>query len=246
MPHLPIEPLQDSCRQQRDVFAPLTQGWNDYAHDVETVEQVLAEDTIADTLFQILVGSGNNAGIDRHGGGSAKPGDFPVLQHTQDLYLQRERHIADLIEKKCASAGQFEHTGLARNRTGKRSFLIPEKLAFQKVLGHPADIDGHKGAILHRTGSMDLTGNHFFSGAAFTGDQDGGVCIRNLADYLLDPLDRGALADKNLFVLIGVVPRLALHQVAQMLGFHQFFETNHQFFGVEGLYDIVLGSFLEC
>ena len=56
--------LTEKLRQRHDVLLTVTQRWNYYLEVVQTVQQVLPETFFNDSLFQILVGGGDDADIE--------------------------------------------------------------------------------------------------------------------------------------------------------------------------------------
>ena len=67
-----------------------------------------------------------------------------VLQHTQQLRLQRQRHVAYLIEKQAATISCLKQPLLRGGGTGERAFRVPEQLALQQLLGNSRAVDRHE------------------------------------------------------------------------------------------------------
>ena len=242
--HAPVVLAYDGCGQKRDVLAALPQWRNLDPHDVEAVEEVLAEGAFLDHGLEVLVRRGNDARVDRHGSRPAQPCDLPLLEHTQYLDLKGEWHVADLVQEECASACQLEHAVLAAGSSGECALLIAEELALKEVLRHTSDVDRHEGATAHRRAVVDLAGDDLLACTALACDQDGGVGGCDLPDDLLDVGHLGALADEGALVLLA---RLGvLDDVAEVRGLDQALDLDAQLLRVEGLDDVVLGPFLEC
>ena len=91
-----------------DVVAALAQRRQVQVDDVEPVVEVLAEAARLDLLLEVAVGRGDDADVDRLGLGVADAEDDPLLQRAQELHLQRERHLADLVEEQRAAVGRLE------------------------------------------------------------------------------------------------------------------------------------------
>ena len=75
--------LEKIAGQGGNVLAALGETRNMNADHVQAVEQVFPEVAVANQLFQILVGGGNDAHIHMDRGGTADPVEFVFLQHTQ-------------------------------------------------------------------------------------------------------------------------------------------------------------------
>ena len=83
-------------------------------HDVEAVEQILAEAAAPHLRGQIAVGRGDDADIDLDAAGTADPLEGLLLQHPHDLALGLERHVGDLVEQQRAAMGLLERADLGR------------------------------------------------------------------------------------------------------------------------------------
>ena len=68
-------------------------------NDVQPVEQILLELAVGDQLPQVAVGGGDDADVDLLGALGAERLELALLQHAQQLGLQRRRHRADLVEE---------------------------------------------------------------------------------------------------------------------------------------------------
>ena len=90
--------VQKVVGQQRDVFAPLCQGGQQQRDDVEPVVQVFAELACGHGGFQIAVRGRDDAHVDLYGLARAHGPNGPLLQHPQQLHLQRGRHVANLVQ----------------------------------------------------------------------------------------------------------------------------------------------------
>ena len=74
--------------------------------------------------------------------GAADALELPLLEHAQELGLERERHLADLVEEQGAAVGHLELAGLARHGAGEGALLVAEELAFEQGLGERGAVDG--------------------------------------------------------------------------------------------------------
>ncbi|MNZ33483.1 hypothetical protein D3C78_508290 [compost metagenome] len=84
------------------------------------------------SLLQIPVGGGQDAHIDLEGGVVTYALQIPVLQHPQQLGLQRQRQLANLVEKQCALVRQLELARPVVDGAGEGPLHVAEQLA----LGH--------------------------------------------------------------------------------------------------------------
>ena len=102
----------------------------------------------------------------------------PHLQHAQNFRLRRRRHVADFIEKDRAAVALLEFADALRGRAGERASFVPEQFAFEKVLRNGRAIDGEERLLAALAVMINRAGNQFLAGAAFAGDQRGGIGCR--------------------------------------------------------------------
>ena len=95
----PLALSKEVARQGRDIFGTLTQGRDADRHDVQTVEQVLAEQALADQLTEVTVRGGDNADISLDRRATADRRVLAFLQHPQKPGLRIHRHVADFVEE---------------------------------------------------------------------------------------------------------------------------------------------------
>src|SRR5205085_2706899 len=85
-----------------------------------------------------------------------------------------------------------------RHRAGERTRLMTEELGLEERLRERRARDLH-----HRAGAairieVKRFGDELLAGPALPGDEDGRVCLRDLADGLVDLLHRRRVADDPL------------------------------------------------
>src|SRR5204863_2678193 len=67
----------------------------------------------------------------------------PLLQHLQQLDLQRDADFADLVEEEGAVlAAALEYALVVVDRAGEGSFAVAEELGFDQRLGELRQVDG--------------------------------------------------------------------------------------------------------
>ncbi len=134
----------------------------------------------------------DDAHIDRDRAAAAYPDDRALFQHPQQPGLQRQRHLADFIEKQRAAMCRFKQScTAAAARAGERAIFIAEQFRLQQGFRQRAAIDCHKrslGARMHGQAAcgfaMDGLRHQFLAAAGFamyqyrgrrTGEQCNGV-----------------------------------------------------------------------
>src|ERR1700679_1717321 len=88
-----------------EIFHPVAQGWQSNGEDGEAIKEVLTKLLSSHTRFQVDVGGRNYAHIDPQIVVAADALYLTLLKKPQDLALQRQRHIANLVEKQGAPVG---------------------------------------------------------------------------------------------------------------------------------------------
>ncbi len=91
------------------------------------------------------MGRRHNAHIDFGRLGAADSGEFPLLQHMQELGLGDRTQVADFIEKERAGMGQLELSCAPRRRVRERAFFMAEQFAFDQRSGNAAQLSAMQG-----------------------------------------------------------------------------------------------------
>src|SRR5215468_7925860 len=193
--------------QHLDVFTPLAQRRHADGNHAHAIVKVLAESAGSDHGAEILIGSGNDAYIDRRLLGTAHRTNSALLEHSQQFYLHREAHLTYFVEENSASAGDFKQAALVLVGPGEGAFHVTEEFAFQKGFRKCATVDGDERLIATRRAGMDGAGHQFLTRTALSIDQDRARSRRYSADGGLKFFNRRTLAND-------VVKRVAAGGVA--------------------------------
>src|SRR5512140_502085 len=104
-----------------NIFTSLCKRRQLQRYDVEPIVEILAE--LAGNLgcVQIAMGRGNDTHVDRDRLRCTDRTHLAFLQHAQQLDLQREWHIADLVEEDGAAVGSLKQTLVRLHRTAECS-----------------------------------------------------------------------------------------------------------------------------
>ena len=70
--------------------------------------RVLAEVAVGDFLLEVPVGRRDDPAVGGQQGVTAHAAELSLLQHAQQLRLQRQRHVGDLVEEQGAAGGLLE------------------------------------------------------------------------------------------------------------------------------------------
>ena len=85
-------------------------------HDVEPVVEILAEAPSLDDVVQVPVRRGDDAHVHLAIGVLADAADLAFLEHAEQLDLERERHLADLVEEDGAAVATSKRPVLSSPR----------------------------------------------------------------------------------------------------------------------------------
>ena len=161
--------------QLQDVLGMLAQ-WRQIQRDhVQAVVEVFAKLAGAGRFAQIPLGGGDDADIDGAWRIAAEPLDAALLQHPQQLDLQRHRHRFDLIEKQGAAVGVFQLADAALAGTGEGTFLMAEQFRLDQRLRHAATIERHEGLAGASAALVQTAGDTVLAGAGFAIQQGVGI-----------------------------------------------------------------------
>src|SRR5579885_1316079 len=237
---------QEVIGEQRDVVFAIAQRRQVDVDHVDSVKQLLAEASRANLGFQVAVGRAQHAHIERDRVVGAERITFPFLQSAQQLDLERQRHLADLVEKYGALVGGLEQADLVLSGPGEGALFVAEQLAFEQVFRQRAAIDRQKAPVGALGTEVDGARDQLLAGARLAGDQHARIGARDLFHHPENLLDRVAFADD---VLEAVLLAQLVMQVAvfleQMLFLERVAQNRLQMLVGEGLGDVVVGALVQ-
>src|SRR5262245_25888885 len=118
--------------ERGNVVTPFAQRRQLDRNHVEPVEQVLLELAFGDHLAKIAVAGRDHADVDALGPFTAERFELALLEHPQQLRLQRRAHRADFVQEDRAAVCQRELALLGRRRAGERAADVAEELRFEQ------------------------------------------------------------------------------------------------------------------
>lgn len=236
-----------------DVVLAFAEGWHGDGDDVEAVEKVFAEATVADELLEVFVGGGEDADVDVDGEVVADAADFLFLEDAQEATLELGGHGTDFVEEEGAAVSVVEEAVLVGDSAGEGALTMAEEFGFEEVFGEGGAIDGDEGGVVAAGIVVEGSGDEFLAGAAFAEDEDGGVGIGDAFDHAEDVLHALAGADdlgeavflaefateEGIFVDGLGVGEGALDGEAEFFEFERFFEVivGAELHGLDGAFD---------
>ena len=121
--------------EQRDVFPAIAQRRQLDLNDIQPIVEILAEAAVLDHLRQIGVGRGDDSHVHFDRLAVADALELALLQHPQQLHLQRHRHRPDFVEEQRALIRLLEPTLTRADRAGERAAHVAEELGFEQPSG---------------------------------------------------------------------------------------------------------------
>ena len=133
--------------ERQDVLRPLAQRRDHDLHDVEPVEQVLAEAARLHLRVEVAVRRGHDRARPRAGSGSRPRARTLLLEEAEQLRLERGRELADLVEEERAALGRLHAARLIAHGAGERAAHVAEQLAREQLLGQRGAVHDDEGPV---------------------------------------------------------------------------------------------------
>ena len=118
-------------RQGCDVGTPLGKRPQVNRHDVQPVEQIVSEPTRCRLGGEILRGRREQTHVHPPRLLVSHAPDLALLQHPQQLRLERERQLPDLVQQQRTAVGLLEQSRTIARGAGERAFYVAEQLRLE-------------------------------------------------------------------------------------------------------------------
>src|SRR5205823_14814624 len=99
--------------------------------------------------------------------------EFALLQHAQQLRLQRGAHRPDFVQEEGALVRLFEASLASAHGAGERAAHMTEQLGFEQRLRNGAAVDRNEAIRAARAVVMNGARGELFSRSRLASDQDG-------------------------------------------------------------------------
>src|SRR5262249_26515322 len=150
--------LQEVLHEERNVLAALAERRQAHGDDVEAGEESLAGRALRDHLREIRMRGGDDAHVDLDRVGVADALELALLQHAEQLGLQRRAHRADFVEQQRALVRLLEASLAGADGARERATDVAEELRLEQRLWNRAAVDGDEPVGAPRTVVMDRAG----------------------------------------------------------------------------------------
>src|SRR5882724_5501619 len=174
------------AHEQGDVLGAFPQCRQAQWEHVQAIIQITPEFPFGHHSRQVATGGRHDAHIHAGSLSASQPFKFLFLEYPQELGLQLRRNIADFIQEKRATVGEFETPNLSRNGPGKRSPFMTEQLALEQPRGNRGAIHSYECPAAARTAIMNGAGDKLLARSSLTQDENRGIGWShdfNLAEY---------------------------------------------------------------
>ena len=172
---------EEVLRQRQDIASPRAQRRQGQRQHRQPMIEVLAEPPRAHRSPEVLVRRGENPGVHRLVARGPEPPHRPLLEHLEELGLQRLGQEPDLVEEDRPAVRGLEEARLRAPRVRERAALEAEHLGLEEGLGDRRAVDVHERPVRARARAMDHPGQEPLAGSGLPFDQD----RRQPADVLL-------------------------------------------------------------
>ena len=157
--------------EERDVFAAFAQRRKLHRDDVQAIEEVLAERGVRDHLREIGVRGGDDPDVDLDRVRVADALELPLLQHAQQLCLERRAHRRDLVEKQRALVRLLETTLAGADGARERAAHVAEELGLEQRFRNRAAVERDEPIRAARAGVMNRPRRELLAGSRLARDE---------------------------------------------------------------------------
>ncbi len=164
---------EEGERQRQHVLAAVAQRLELERHHVQAVEQILAEAARAHRLGEVHVGGGDEAHVDLDRARAAHALELALLDHPQQLRLQRRQQVLDLVEVERARGRHLDLAGLRLARVGESTLLVPEQLRLEQLPGDRGAVHPDERPLAPRAAVVQPVRHQVLAGAALALEQHG-------------------------------------------------------------------------
>src|SRR4029453_5908294 len=136
-------------------------------HDVEPVVEVFTELTERYLALEVSIGGRDRPRVDLNHGVAAHAGEAEILEHVQELGLQRQRQLCYLVQVDRAPLGVLELPGLPAMRSSEGALLMAEELGLEQAMRNRGAVDLDERALAAGRVRVDGPGDEVFPHTAF-------------------------------------------------------------------------------
>ena len=126
--------------QCRNILPPLTQGRQLDRYHIKPVIEVRAKFLLAGERLEIFLAARDHPAGNRNKLVRTEPLNYPLLKHTQQLYLHDRGHTLDFVEKQGAAGSVLDLSNPPFLRTCKSARLVAKSSLSSRFSGRPPQL----------------------------------------------------------------------------------------------------------
>ena len=159
--------------QGRDVRPALAQRRQPELEHGEPVVERVVEPARAHRRVEVGARRRQDPHVHRLAPRAAQAPHEAVLQHGEELALERRGQQAELVEEERAVVRRLEQAGLCLAGVGEGAALVAEQLGFQQGLGNRRAVDVDERGVAPRARPVDRAGEQALAGSRLPLDEEG-------------------------------------------------------------------------
>ena len=218
---LEVPPLlaEELAGEGQHVLPALAERRNVQRQHLQPEVEVLAEKPLAYPLRRIAVGGADDAGVHGEGAVLAHAAHLAVLQRAQELGLQRQRHLADLVQEEGAAARLLEEAAARTRGARERTLAVTEELRLEELRRERGDVHGDEGLSGAQAVGVERTGDNLLARPRLAEDRHRRVAGREARGALEELLHGRTLGDH---AIVPTQARGQRHEAADGTAMRQF------------------------
>ncbi len=173
---------EEGLRQRQHVLPPVAQRHEPERHHVQPVVEVLPEAASPHRLREIHVRRGHEAHVHLEGADPAHPLEAPLLDHAEELGLQRRDEVLHLVEVQRTPGRHLDLARLGVAGVGEGAPLVAEELRLQQLGRDRGAVDLDEGALAPRAAVVQPVRDEVLAGAALPLEEHGAARLREAQD----------------------------------------------------------------
>ena len=158
-------------REQPDIVTPHAQRWHVDPHHIDSVIEVSAKAALLHHAGDVAGCGSHHTHVDCVVLPGAHPSYPALLQHPQQLGLERKRQFPHFVKKEGAPVGKLHQADSLRIGPREGAPLMPKQFALQQGVWNRAAVDRNKRPGRPAAASMKGPGHQLLAGAGLARHQ---------------------------------------------------------------------------
>jgi hypothetical protein len=168
------ERVEQGLGERQNIRAAVAEGERLERENIQAKEQVFAEISSFYAGGKIDIRKGDDSGFDAQGFVAAEALKDALLQNAQELALRSGRQGGNFVEHDGAGAAELEASKFALDGSGEGAAFVAEEFALDELRRKTGAINFEEGRVAARPKFVNEAREMVLTGAAFSGDEQGG------------------------------------------------------------------------